>query len=495
MVGLFVLVTLAILAWGTLQLGGFGFRQAEGYPLFAIFDSAYGVEPQTPILIAGIKVGEVTDVGLFDKRARLTFKILKGVQLHRDATVAIRTAGILGEKYIDVNPGTDATPLLMPGEQVPNTYAPPDFEQLADKLAAVSEDVKAITESLRYALASQDSRESLHDTVIALGELTRQLNEAVGENREGIRNIVASVDRLTRRIELEAPGLIDEFRGVGSDVRGFVAGVSDAVEGFRPKIDGGLDQVNRVVAKLDDAAADIRDITDRVNRGEGTVGKLLNDAETAHKIDSALEGVNTVLRQVKELRTSIVYRGEYRFNETNVDRLVPDDSPGGIKSFFGLRIQPKEDKYYQFDIVNDPRGKLNTEREVVRDLQTGEVLRDRRTQTYEDQVVFNAQIAKRFHALTLRGGLLHNSGGVGADYAIVDPHIQVSVEAYDFLRETNPVLRGYIDFNFFDHLFFSVGAEDIINRSREPLYFAGGGLRFDDEDLKLLLATIPSVNP
>lgn len=492
-VGLFVLVTLGILAWGTLQLGGFGFRRAEGYPLIAVFDSAYGVEPQSPVLIAGIKVGEVTDVELYQKRARITIKFLKGVQVHKDATALIKTAGIIGEKYIEINPGSEESPVLGPGEMIENAGSPPDFDKLAEALSDIAVDVKAITESLRYALAATDTRESLRQTVLALERISREVEGAMAENREGVREIVESVRVLTARLEKQAPEVIDNINQVALDAQAFMANVSGAVDDIRPEVREAFDKVDSVVAKLDAAAEDIRQITDKVNRGEGTVGKLLNDPETANKLNDTLAGVNVLLKQVNDLKTSIRYRGEYRFNETNRYRLVPheDDRRGGLKSYVGLKIQPKQDKYYLFEIVHDPAGRISQKRTIIRDV-NGNIVNNTLTTKIEDRIEFSAQIAKTIYGITLRGGLIENTGGVGAEYAILDPNLRVSVQAFDFSKPTNPNLKAELDWIFFKHFYLTGGAEDIVNSELEPLYFGGGGVQFDDDDLKILLSTLPT---
>ncbi len=493
-VGLFVLVTLGILAWGTLQLGGFSFRQAEGYPLYAVLDSAYGIEPQTPILIAGIKVGEVTAIELYQKRARITMKFLRGVQIHEDASIAVKTAGILGEKYLEVDPGSEEAALLKPGDTIVTTYAPPDFERLAEQLTEISADIKAVTRSLRYAVGTPEMQQSLRSIVLSMEALTRNLNEAVIENRAGVRDTIATVNRIARMLEEQAPELLDNVNRVAVDARGFVGSVSDAVADLRPKLDDTVGDANRVVTRLDAAAADLQEITGRLNRGEGTIGKLLTDEATVNKLNDALEGVNVVLQQVRDLRTIVHYRGEYRFNETNDDRLVNRTGAGGLKSYFGLRIQPKEDKYYLFEVIDDPMGRLDHTRTIVRDPATGAIVSDRQVAEFENKIKFSAQLAKKFYGITLRGGIIQNTGGVGLDYAIVDPDLQLAVHAYDFTRDNNPNLKAELNWYFLNHFFVTAGAEDLVNRHRVPFYFAGGGLHFDDEDLKLLFSAAPPVS-
>lgn len=492
-VGLFVLVTLGILAWGTLKLGGYGFKRAEGYPLFAVVDSAYGVEPQSPVLIAGIKVGEVTAIDLYEKRARITMKFLKGIQVHKNARVLIKTSGLLGEKYLDIDPGDESQPLLMPGQEITDASSPPDFEQLMAKMSEIAIDIKEITASLRYAMGTPETRESLRNTLLNLEKITRQIDATLAENRAGVRDIVASVQRLTEKLETQGPDVLANFNEVANDARGFMAAASQAVDDVRPRIDKSFDDFEGVVAKLDEAARDIKDITAKVNRGEGTVGKLLNDPQTAQKLDSTLEGVNKLLKQVNDLKTIVRYRGEYRFNETNRNRLEPSpsDSRGGVKNYVGLMLQPKPDKYYLFEIVQDPAGKISRKKTIIRDAR-GNIVNEYLTQKIEDRIEFSAQIAKSIYGVTLRGGLIENTGGFGLDYAIIDPGLSVSVQAFDFTKPSNPNLKAELDWAFYRHFYLTGGAEDILNSEMDPLFFGGGGIKFDDDDLKILLSTLPT---
>ena len=67
---------------------------------------------------------------------------------------------------------------------------------------------------------------------------------------------------------------------------------------------------------------------------------------------------------------------------------------------------------------------------VIRDA-NGKVISDKTTNKYENQVKFSAEIAKKIYGITLRGGLIENTGGLAADYAIIDPNLNIAVEAFN----------------------------------------------------------------
>jgi len=212
------------------------------------------------------------------------------------------------------------------------------------------------------------------------------------------------------------------------------------------------------VENLNATLASLKDISERINRGEGSLGKLVNDEETVDSLNEALTGLNRVLSREERFKTILGYRGEFLAER------------GDLKSYLSLQIQPRPDKYYLIEAVEGP----------------GRHKRDGRRA--EDEVTFSAEIAKRYHDLVLRGGIIQTSGGFGLDYYLFDDAVRVSFEAFDFnAKNNNPYLRVAADYTFLEHLFVTVGYDDFISKHGDASFFIGAGFRFLDEDLKALL--------
>jgi phospholipid/cholesterol/gamma-HCH transport system substrate-binding protein len=129
LVGLFVVVGIAALAYLSIRLGKLEVVGERGYTVLAEFDSVAGLKNGAVVEIAGVEVGRVREIDLKNYRAVVAMSIDPGVKLQDDAIVSIRTKGLIGEKYVRITPGgSDA--LIRPGGKLRDTEDPIDIEQL-----------------------------------------------------------------------------------------------------------------------------------------------------------------------------------------------------------------------------------------------------------------------------------------------------------------------------------------------------------------------------
>jgi phospholipid/cholesterol/gamma-HCH transport system substrate-binding protein len=133
LVGLFVLAGLTALAFLSFSIGGLSYTGEGGLPVFATFDQIAGLKPKAPVEIAGVKVGSVTAITLDETyRARVDMDLHKDLKLPIDSSAAIVTAGLLGDRYIQLSPGAEDRN-LGPGEQIPYTENALVMERLIGK--------------------------------------------------------------------------------------------------------------------------------------------------------------------------------------------------------------------------------------------------------------------------------------------------------------------------------------------------------------------------
>jgi len=135
-VGIFVVVGLICVGYMTIKLGKVSlFRQAT-YPLLARFTSVSGLRPGSSVEVYGIKVGTVTSLAIDNKSqmAIVGMEIGKGIAVYDDSMATIKTAGLIGDKYIKLDPG-GAGALLRPGGMITQTSVTPDVEDLIGRYA------------------------------------------------------------------------------------------------------------------------------------------------------------------------------------------------------------------------------------------------------------------------------------------------------------------------------------------------------------------------
>ena len=133
-VGVFVLIGLAAIAFLSLRVGGLALQDGFGLPVFASFDQTGGLKPRAPVVIAGVKVGEVDSISLDRNfRARVDLRLRSSLQLPVDSTASIVTAGLLGDRYVALQVGAESD-LLKPGDEIAFTEPALILERLLGKL-------------------------------------------------------------------------------------------------------------------------------------------------------------------------------------------------------------------------------------------------------------------------------------------------------------------------------------------------------------------------
>jgi phospholipid/cholesterol/gamma-HCH transport system substrate-binding protein len=174
----------------------------------------------------------------------------------------------------------------------------------------------------------------------------------------------------------------------------------------------------------------------------------------------------------------------------------------GAKTYAGFALIPRPDKYFLFEIVDDPRG-VNTQtvETIVSQTPSGTAGTITTRTLNEQKVSFSVQFAKRFGWATFRVGLIESSGGAGADLHLFDDRLKLSVNVYQFSRPDRPTFpraKLWVDYTFFKYLYATMGTDDFLNTWRSGRYpggpkfsvgqdmFFGGGITFTDEDLKTL---------
>jgi phospholipid/cholesterol/gamma-HCH transport system substrate-binding protein len=134
LVGLFVLGGVAAVAYLSITLGGLTYTGPGGLTLFASFDEIGGLGPRAPVVIGGVRIGEVKAVELdADFRARVELELDSSLQLPEDSSAAIYTQGVLGDQYVSLEPGASDL-MLASGQDITYTQSATVLEKLIGRV-------------------------------------------------------------------------------------------------------------------------------------------------------------------------------------------------------------------------------------------------------------------------------------------------------------------------------------------------------------------------
>ena len=132
-VGIFALLGIAALAILSLSLGKLSLLPAPGYTLYASFDNISGLKTGDQIQLDGVQIGKVTHIDLKEMRAQVALRINEGVPIDQEAIAAIKTSGIIGDKYVSIAPGY-SDHILANGDKIMHTQ---DAIVIEDLIAAL----------------------------------------------------------------------------------------------------------------------------------------------------------------------------------------------------------------------------------------------------------------------------------------------------------------------------------------------------------------------
>ncbi len=135
-VGIFIVIGLLCVGYMTIKFGKIRMFGGDYYILNAHFSSVSGLRVDSPVEIEGIEVGRVEQMNIDqDKQmAVIKLRIQKGMKVYEDAIASIKTAGLIGDKLVDIDPGGGGD-ILKPGGTITETNSPVDIEELISKYA------------------------------------------------------------------------------------------------------------------------------------------------------------------------------------------------------------------------------------------------------------------------------------------------------------------------------------------------------------------------
>ena len=485
-----------------------GMKEDESVTVFAMFRDASGLGKKSRVQIAGIAVGEVGEITLVGTKAKVSMRIKKEVGLRVDGTLTKRSESLLGDYMLDLTPGTEEAPLIKNGEELKRVIDAQGMEQIFSSLSTITADIQAVTGALRSVLGGDKGAGSLETIVDNLVKLTQSVDTTVRQSSERLDAILRNVEvvssdvrKLTSGQQQSVQDIVQNVEAISKDVREVIATVRKVVGDNEGEIAGGVTSVKETLAKLDRSLANVEAVTQDVRDGKGALGALISNDRLGQKISDTVDDVADLAGKLTGVELEVGIRSEYQWNA------------GAAKNTLSMRLTPKPDKYYLIEAIDDPRGSVETIYVQQNPPSTGSPVVQKQTITRET-LKFSAQFAKRYSFLTLRFGIIESTGGLGLDFSApikffwysrwLEDALVLRIDAFNFSVQalTYPRLRAMLRFTPIEHVYVTVGGDDLLNNvNRDALtnrlvsgrdFFFGAGIYFTDGDLKSILPLVPS---
>jgi len=426
-IGIFIVVALSILGTFIFVIGDFSVLFKKSYLLSVSFDSAEGLEKRTAVRMAGVKVGYIKDIRLKGNKAEILMNIDSGVAVPRGSKATMAALGILGERHIEIVP-EEATDFYKPGETIGGMpYV--SFDQMGTLMDSLGTEFMEMGKILKGIIGEEESRANFRDTLRNLSSFTSDLKEFFGANEGELQQGLQSSSQAFQKFEQR----IDE---VSQNLGELIALLKDIAEENREGIKLNLESIKDLITKTEESFSLLNESLEKINRGEGTLGKLIHQKELYEKAEAAVSEMERIIHPVSNIKITGGLTTEYYGRSKR------------LKNYFSLALWSEKKKYLLAQIIHDP---------------------------WLDKFVYSAQGGVRWGGFSLRAGIMESEIGAGLDYYVAGDRLKFSLESFDFNRHPRPHFRIWTRYAASRSFYFLFGIDDFTLAPKREIYF---GLEF-----------------
>ncbi len=267
----------------------------NSYRLNAEFEEAGGLVAGNPVLMKGVNIGTVETVrlDLQDQVVRVAFRVEEDVQIPQGSHAEASGFSALSGVKLAITPGPSTNPPVEPGTTLPGPPEGDILGQLQDagpRLVSRADSTLTDASIAMRALSQKVSNptSNLNQLISALEQTSRNLEQATGD--EALRQTMQNLEAITADLR--------RFTGESGASEDTLA--QNDLGQTMARLNRSLDKLDRNLANLERSTTALGAITEKMNNGEGTAGRLINDPGLYMKLDSAAAEANALLRDLRE---------------------------------------------------------------------------------------------------------------------------------------------------------------------------------------------------
>jgi len=422
-IGIFMTIAIFMLAAFIFIVGDFSvlFRK-PGYLLNVVFDSAGGLEKRAVVRMAGVKIGYIKDIRLKESRANVILSIDSGIEVPQGSKATLASIGILGEKHLEILPG-DGPGFYQPDE-ILEGIPPVSFDQMGTMLLTVGEEFREVGRVFSEMFGGEETKANLRDTLSNLSSFSEDLKEFFEVNKESLQQGLQGSSEAVKKFEQR----VDE---VSQSLNELILLLKDTVEENRENVRINLKSIKEVIDNIEKALRLLNESLEKINKGQGTLGKLIQEPELYEQAERAMDELEKVIHPLSNLRFSGGMRAEY-YGESM------------LKGYFTLSVWPTRTKYLLAQIIYDP---------------------------WDEQLTYSAQGGIRWGPISPRAGIMESVVGAGIDCYLAKDRLKFSLEGFDFNRNPRPHFRFWARYKATKYIHLLLGIDDFSLAPEREIFF------------------------
>lgn len=262
------------------------FRQSE--VIYTHFNRVDGLSTGSYIYISGVKVGSISKMELIETDSvRVSLNFNRGVDIKKGAVARVESSGLLGDKVIYVEQGAGAEQ-VQPGGTIKGVYSGGMLESFQENGAQLTNDASESFDKLNSTLTQlqqvvdQENREKIDGMLTNLQQSSAELSKLMQRKRGDLESSIESLERILNNVDT----LTTEN---SSRIDSALAGLNRSMQNFE-----------RVSSELDKTNSELNAILTKINQGNGSLGKLVNDSSLYNNMDSLSVELTRLIRNINE---------------------------------------------------------------------------------------------------------------------------------------------------------------------------------------------------
>ena len=277
-VGITILVALGVLLWGVTWLKEFSLASRVRIWHVA-FSQAGGLGRSDEVLVNGIRKGAVNQINLAGDHVVVDLALASEIDLTDESRIAIRNVGLMGEKQIavDLRPSGHVYSVK---DTIPGVYEAGMGEVMAGLGGSIDVLNRLVSQLDRVANMMSEQGE-FGQTLRNFRDTSQQLKAAVSENRAAIKSTFANFQASSQTVKALTTDKEAELRST-------VEHLSSAAK-----------HMDELSSRLDSLRMTLQSTIRKVDRGDGTLGKLVNDNHLYASMDSSVKAIRLLLEDIK----------------------------------------------------------------------------------------------------------------------------------------------------------------------------------------------------
>lgn len=272
-----------------------GYRIMKDVPLFrtaitihTTFNQVPGLIPGNPVNVKGYKIGSVKKMDLLPSDStRVTLNIENGHEIPKGSVAILKSSGVLGGKYIEIQK-SDSNELVTNGGEIKGVFEQGIMDSFAKEGEKLSEDISSSIQGLEEFLSNLNS---------TLDEETKQ---GISETVQNVKNTTGSLNALIQKRQQDLDSMIVAAKSTMQNMDELTSDNKEDLSAMITNLEATSKELEKLSNGLNETNQTLNDVLSKINNGEGTLGRMVNDPSLYNNMDSLSVNLNQLIKNIND---------------------------------------------------------------------------------------------------------------------------------------------------------------------------------------------------